>query len=292
MLVINMSLYNVIENIMLTYFNNQMFHQPIDKLMYQSNVVTRKYRFPCRLEHQIELENINVFLHYYGTKYENTILYFPGGSFSDAPTVLHYKFAKRLSNKLKAKVIMFQYPLFPEVDPTITTKLIKRIVNKQKLENVTLIGDSAGANLAIYLLESYHLDNADIINKTILISPLIDASLNDTYVKLIESHDFILNKNNCYKMGKLLYSKYLNGNMYLFPKSSNFNFKSKVLLINGENEIFTIDAFKWMESQKVLKVKQLIYKSMCHCFTLFPIKQAKNAIKEIRKFYLENIDNF
>lgn len=287
-----MSLYSIIENIMLTYFNNQMFHKPIDKLMYQSKVVTRKYRFPCKIEHQIEIDNINVFLHYYGTKYKNTILYFPGGSFNDAPTFLHYKFAKKISNKLKAKVIMVQYPLFPEVDPTITTKLVKRIIKHLRIDNITIMGDSAGANLAIYLLESYNLDNKDIINKTILISPFIDASLNNAYVKLIDSHDFILNKNNCYKMGKLLYSKYLNGNMYLFPKSSNFKFNSKVLLINGEKEIFTLDAILWMENQKVLKVKQSIYKSMCHCFTLFPIKQAKKAINEIRKFYLENIDNF
>ena len=88
-------------------------------------------------------------------------------------------------------------------------------------------------------------------------------------------------------MGKYLYSKYLNGNMYLFPKSSNFKFNNKVLLINGENEIFTYDAFKWMESQRILKVKQLIYKNMCHCFTIFPIIEARNSLKEIRKFYVK-----
>lgn len=286
-----MDLYNIIENIMLTYFNNQMFHQPIDKIISKTTIVTRKYRFPCKIEHQIQVDNINVFLHYYGIRYINTLLYFPGGSFNDAPTILHYKFAKKLSKKLKVRVIMVQYPLFPEVDPTITTKLIRKIIKHLKLEKISIIGDSAGANLAVYLLESLHIDNINIIDKTILISPFVDASLTNVYVNLINNHDFILDKNNCYKIGKQLYSKYLNGNMYLFPKTSNFKFNSQILLINGSKEIFAPDAYKWMENQTVLSVKQQIYKSMCHCFTLFPIKQARLAIKEIRKFYLENIDN-
>ena len=286
-----MFLYKKIENIMLTYFSNQMFHQPINELIYQSKVITRKFRFPCKIEHQMQVENVNVFLHYYGIKYKKVILYFPGGSFNDAPTILHYKFAKKISKRLKAKVIMFQYPLFPEVNPKETTQLIKKIIKHLKIKDFSLMGDSAGANLAIYLLESFHIDNKNIIDKTILISPFIDASLNNAYINIIDSHDFVLDKNNCYKMGKYLYSKYLNGNMYLFPKNSNFKFNNKVLLINGENEIFTYDAFKWMESQRILKVKQLIYKKMCHCFVIFPIIEAKKAVNEIRKFYLENIDN-
>ena len=37
---------------------------------------------------------------------------------------------------------------------------------KKQYKDFTIIGDSAGANLAIYLLHNYHKDNVNIICKT------------------------------------------------------------------------------------------------------------------------------
>lgn len=286
-----MSFYNMFEKVMKTYCNNQLFHRPIDVLIEDAQVVKDKYRFPCLIEQTIQIDNLDFIFHHYGIKYNKIMLYFPGGAFTDPPTIFHYKFAKKLARKTKHHVIMVQYPLFPEVDPSITTSLLRKIIKKLNLKEFSIIGDSAGANLATYLLLSYHKDNIDIINKIILVSPFIDSSMDNPYIKLIDSDDFILNKNNCFKMGKALYSKCLNGNMYLFPKEDEFKFKSNVLLISGSNEIFTPDIIKWGISQNVLKVKHYVYNKMCHCFTIFPIKEARLALKDISSFLQENIDN-
>ena len=286
-----MSLYNKIENVMLDYFNNQLFHRPIDKIMLDSKKVKDKFIYPCKYLQIIEIDYLDFIFHHYGIKYSNLILYFPGGAFTDPPTILHNKFAKRLSRNTKSHVIMIQYPLFPEVDPSITADLLKKIINKKQYKQFTIIGDSAGANLAIYLLRSLHKDNINIINKTILVSPFVDSSMNNPYIKIIDSNDFILNKDNCYKISKNIYSKYLNNNMYLFPKSDEFKFNNKVLVISGGNEIFTPDTIVWTMKQKVLKVKHYVYNKMCHCFTLFPISEANKAMKDISNFLLENIDN-
>ena len=286
-----MGLYNKIENIMLDYFNNQLFHRPIDTILLDAKRVKEKLAYPCKLLEIIQIDYLDFIFHHYGIKHNNLILYFPGGAFTDPPTKLHYKFAKRLSNKTKSHVIMIQYPLFPEVDPSITASLLKQIISKKQYKDFTIIGDSAGANLAIYLLHNYHKDNVNIIRKTILVSPFVDSSMNNPKIKIIDSNDFILNKDNCYKISKHIYSKYLNNNMYLFPSSNEFKFNSNVLLISGGSEIFTPDAILWTQKQKVLKVKHYVYNKMCHCFTLFPIMQAKKAIKDINNFLLENIDN-
>ena len=287
----DMKLYKKIENVMLDHFNNQLFHRPIDEILLDAKKVKPKLAYPCKLLQQIQINHLDFIFHHYGLKHKKLILYFPGGAFTDPPTMLHYKFAKRLSRVTKSHVIMIQYPLFPETDPSVTANLLKQIIINKQYKDFAIIGDSAGANLAIYLLQSLHQDNTNIINKTILVSPFIDSSMNNPNIKIIESSDFILNKDNCYKLSKNIYSKYLNNNMYLFPSSEDFVFNSDVLIISGGGEIFTFDALKWTMQQKVLNVKHYVYNKLCHCFTIFPISEAKKAMKDINNFLLENIDN-
>ncbi len=279
--------YVFIDKIMTSFFHNQMFHRPIDKILEDVNHYKPKYHFPCEKEQQIKIEGKTIFLHHYQCKYSDIILFFPGGSFIDPPTILHANFAKKIAKKLKKHVIMVQYPLFPEVNPLYTTQLMRKMIETLKLQNITLMGDSAGACLALYVLHSYHMDKKDVIQKTILISPWFDGAMTNEEIPLIQPHDFILEKDNCYTLAKRVFSLYIDGKLYLCPKNDGFVFPSEVLMITGGHEIFTPDAILWTKEQKVLNVRQLVYKNMCHCFIILPIWQANHAIKKI-KFFLEN----
>ena len=87
-------------------------------------------------------------------------------------------------------------------------------------------------------------------------------------------------------MCEQLYSIYLKDGEKLFPQSNEFKFESNVLIISGGHEIVTPDIYQWMLNQNILKVKHIIYKDMCHCFPIVPIKQANEAIKKIRDFLM------
>ena len=251
--------YKSIENVINKYFSDQMFHRPFDVVLEDSKVVKKKYFYPCELQQTFEIDFVDVITHHYGCKYDNVIFYFPGGAFTDPPTFLHYRFAKKISKKLKKRVVMFQYPLFPEVDPNITVKFIRKIMDFYKFENITFMGDSAGANLCMYILRSLHQDDINIIKKIVLISPFVEGSMNNAHISLISSYDFILDVDNCKKMCEQLYSIYLKDGEKLFPQSNEFKFESNVLIISGGHEIVTPDIYQWMLNQNILKVIYLSF---------------------------------
>lgn len=277
-------IYSLISNIMLTYGKNNMMHRPIDKIIYDTKVIKKKYFFPCDIMETITIENVDLVLNHYNFKKKEIILYFPGGSFIEPPTILHYKYAKKIAKKLNKHVIMIQYPLFPECNPIESSILIRKLIDKKRWNKFILIGDSAGACLCLYILNGLNKANKDIVKKTILISPWFDATLKNEDILLIEQYDFILNKDNCQTLAKDFFSKYINGRMYLCPSMNDFRFQSDVLVLSGEYEIFTPDAIIWTKKQNILRVKHFVYKKMCHCFAILPIKEAKNALKNISIF--------
>ena len=80
---------------------------------------------------------------------------------------------------------MVQYPLFPEIDPYSTATLIIKILKHKNINDLLLMGDSAGANLACFVLQCLHDSNLNYVKKAILISPFIDKSLNNKKICLI-----------------------------------------------------------------------------------------------------------
>ncbi len=279
--------YSWIEKIMTSFFPTQMFHRPIDKILKDVQTYKPLYHFPCEKEQMMKIEGKTILLHHYQCKYKEIVLFFPGGSFIDPPTILHSSFAKKFAKLSKKHIIMVQYPLFPEVNPLYTTTLMVQLIENLNLNQVTLMGDSAGACLALFVLHRYHKNQIDKIKKTILISPWFDGRMNHEEIPLIQHYDFILQKNNCYALAQRVFSLYNQGSLYLCPNNEGFMFHSKVLMITGEHEIFTPDAILWTKNQRVLNVRHLVYKDMCHCFIILPIWQARHAMKKIKSF-LEN----
>lgn len=279
--------YFIISKIMNRFGSKSMFHQPIDKLFYNSKVVKPRYKYPCQIQQSFSIENHTIITHHYNVKKKKVIFYFPGGAFIDPPSMFHYKFAKKIAYKTKRRVIMFQYPLFPEVDPITTTLLIKRIIKKYNYNDVVLMGDSAGANLALYVLCSFQKENKDYIKKVILISPWIDGKLENNQIDVIKQYDFVLDKQNCIEIAKSVYGKYLDSSIYLCPTLNDFKFKTEVLMFSGEHEIFTPDAIKWSKQQNILNVKHYVYKKMCHCFAILPIDNQRKVLKKISNFLLK-----
>ena len=276
--------YSIVYKIMNKFGSKSMFHQPIDKLFYNSTIVKPRYKYPCQIQQSFLIENHTIITHHYNIKKKKVIFYFPGGAFMDPPSIFHYKFAKKLARKTKRRVIMFQYPLFPEADPITTTLLIKKIIKKYNYSDVVLMGDSAGANLALYVLCSFQKENIDYINKIILLSPWIDGKLENNNINIIEQYDFVLDKQNCIEIAKKVYGKYLDSSIYLCPTLDDFKYETKVLMFSGEYEIFTPDAINWTKQQNVLKVKHHVYKKMCHCFAILPINNQNSVLKKISKF--------
>lgn len=276
--------YTIFSKIMNKYFNNQTFHSPTDKVIESSKTIKKKYKYPCKIQEEISIDYHTFIFHHYNIKANKILLYFPGGSFIDPPTVLHYKYAKKIAKKLNLHVIMVQYPLFPEIDPYSTATLIIKILKHKNINDLLLMGDSAGANLACFVLQCLHDSNLNYVKKAILISPFIDKSLNNKKICLIRQYDFVLNYENCKALVEKVFKPILKENQNLFPDNNTFRFNSDILMISGQKEIFTPDIRIWCQNERKLNIKHMIYKDMCHCFPIVPCKQANDCIKNMKIF--------
>lgn len=282
--------YKILSNIMSKFFNNKTFHSTTDEIKMKKISKKEKIKFPCEKQEHIYINGKEFIFHHYKQKYKDKLLYFPGGSFIDPPTSLHYKFAKRLSKKLKMHIIMVQYPLFPESDPLTTAKLLKELCIIYNYINIPIMGDSAGANLAALLLYCFQKDNYNYINKVILLSPFVDKNINNPERLLISDYDFILNFENCKTLVNEVYCDYLKDGKNVFPDINSFKYNTDVLIFSGEKELFTPDIRKWVKSVKKLNVTHYIYKDMCHCFNIINTKQSKDSVKKIKIFLNKSID--
>lgn len=282
--------YKVFSNVMNKFFNNKTFHNPTNELIYNSKKKKRKMFYPCKIEEHIYIDNKEFVFHHYNNKAKEIILYFPGGSFVDPPTMLHYKFAKRIAKKLNKHIIMVQYPLTPESNPHITAKLLKRICLDKFNEKISIMGDSAGANLAGLLLHSFHIDELDFIDKVVLISPFINKNLDNEKILLIEGYDFVLSYQNCKALMDVIFKPLLDDGFNIFPNNNSFSFETNILMISGEKEIFTPDIINWVNNEKTLNISYLLYKDMCHCFPIIPCKQSSHCIEKIKTFFNKTID--
>ena len=126
------------------------------------------------------------------------ILYFHGGSYMAEMSDDHWNFIKKLVLDTKSTIIIPDYPLTPKYNYkdvyNMVEPLYKEIVEKIDVNNLIVMGDSAGGGLALGLLEKVSQEDIVIPNKTILISPWLDVRMNNPKIAEIEENDPMLNK--------------------------------------------------------------------------------------------------
>lgn len=123
---------------------------------------------------------------------DNVILFIHGGGGMMCPTPLHYRFAAKLVKNTGAALYFPFYPLGPEASITESMKWLDgvydAILKKHKPDNITVVGDSAGAALSVSLCRRTEKKPKGIV----LISPASGIEKNDGKMQEMEKYDHIL----------------------------------------------------------------------------------------------------
>lgn len=247
-----------------------------------------KYKFKSKVITNI-YEGFEVNTIFKNENIDSITIYLHGGSYTNEASYFHYRFVDNLAQSLNTKVLFIHYPLAPEHTCEDAFVLLDKIYNNI-IENTTkriiIMGDSAGGGLALAFTQ--HLNNKKISqpNKIVLISPWIDISMTNKEMKEYEHIDPMLDiaelqeAANKWK-GNLDIKDYEVSPLYGKMKKLN-----DILLFTGDREILYPDILLLNEKLKNSKVnvKLIVGKSMNHIYPLYPIKEAKNALKEIIDF--------
>ena len=203
------------------------------------------------------------------------ILYLHGGSYVGELEKYHWHFFKDLINDTRATIIVPDYPLAPEHTYLevfeIMEPLYKEII--QKLDGNTqfiLMGDSAGAGLALALYQRNGKLNHRLPDKTILISPWLDVRMDNPEIDKIE--DPVLKK----PLLKLSGQKYAGKNgmkSYLVnPVLGPTDKLKNIFIFSGTLDMLNPDAKKFALKNKG-KIQFIEYENAIHNFVLMRHKK-------------------
>ena len=216
---------------------------------------------------------------------ENVILYVHGGAYVNEINYQHYLYCFKLSRKFNAYVLAPVYPLAPSSKATETferiAELYKKVLANNK--NIILMGDSAGGGFILSFAQYLKTINLAQPNNIIVFSPWVDISMSNPPYD--SENDPILGEIGLKEMGKSWAGDLDTKDYRVSPIFGDNTGLAKTLIFTGENEIFYKDIkeyVKKLENDNV-DVRFIIGKGLFHIYPLFPISEAKEAFKEIKK---------
>ena len=176
---------------------------------------------------------------------EKVILYFHGGSYMAEASQKHWKFLAQLANDSKATIIMPDYPLTPKHNYKEVIQMVeefyKELTNRINVDNLILMGDSAGGGLALALEEKMGLEGIEMPNQTILISPWLDVSLDNPQIDQYEEKDKQLNRETL-KLAGIIYASEDGVDNYLVsPINGDLSKLKNITILIGTNDILNPD---------------------------------------------------
>ena len=177
---------------------------------------------------------------------EKTILYFHGGSYMAEASEKHWEFLNKLANDAETTIIMPDYPLAPKHNYEdvfeMVVPLYQEIVKKVDVENLIMMGDSAGGGLSLALEEKIAEEGLlNMPSKTILISPWLDVRLENPEIEKYQAKDKELNKETL-KLAGIAYSKGNTDNNYLVnPIDGDLSKLKNISILIGTNDILNPD---------------------------------------------------
>lgn len=240
---------------------------------------------------------------------DKIIIQFHGGAFLFRYNNIYRKVAYKYATISNAKVVSIDYHTVPyHPFPQVLDDAIKvwtYVINEgYKPENIIIVGDSAGGNIALSLTIYLRDNNMALPNSLILLSPWADLTLkgksyqynlyNDPLfgIKKKEKQSIITIMHN---LIKAYANNYELTNKYLSPVYDDFHSFPNILLIVGTLEMLESDAITIYDKAKAanVNVQLLKYLGMFHVFPLLfnLIPESKHAWNKINSFINSHLNS-
>jgi len=219
----------------------------------------------------------------------HVVFYISGGVFLFQPTLFHYRYCKKLAEKLDARVIMPIYPKAPNHTHTETLDYLYDLYNKIAYDHldagITIMGDSSGGSLALTLSQYVIERGAKKPKDIIAISPCLDMTLTNPEIPAFKKLELMLNASDILiKFRTYFGADFANKSYLVSPLYCDYSILPSVTIVAGSREIFLPDIrllSSALEAQGI-PIHYYEYDKMDHAFALMPISEAKNVLTRIK----------
>lgn len=232
-----------------------------------------------------DLDGWPVFVIRAGSGGGGELLYLHGGGYALDANAAQWRFAFALARRTGRAVTVPLYPLTPrhthnDVFSTLR-RIYDRIEERAGASRVAVAGDSAGAGMALALVQSMPLVQrpADLV----LLSPWLDAVLSDSRADVLSRTDALLNAAHLRTLGAL----YAFPDDPALPRVSPINGPmqdlGRVLVFAGTRDLLHLDARRFVGLVHAAggQVDYREFEGMIHDWMLFPIPEARPVLDAI-----------
>lgn len=216
------------------------------------------------------------------------ILYIHGGAWTNQPLNLHWLFMDKMAQALNAKVIAPIYPKVPHFSYQDTypkmLSLYKEILASIESSNqLTIIGDSAGGNIALGLIQLLKRDGLPQPQDIILLSACVDMSLENPLIQEYEENDPMLASEGMEVITKIWAADKALKDPIISPIYGDFQGVGKITHFIGSHESLYPDAIQFDEklTEQCVAINTFVYPKMNHVFVVMPIPEAVDAQQKI-----------
>ncbi len=219
---------------------------------------------------------------------QKVMLYIHGGAWTNQPLNLHWLFMDKMAQSLNAKVIAPIYPKVPHFNYQDTypkmLNFYKEILESVESSNqLTIIGDSAGGNIALGLIQLLKRDHLPQPQDIILLSACVDISLENPLIHDYEENDPMLASEGMEVITKIWAADKDIKDPLISPIYGDFQGTSKITHFIGTHESLYPDAIQFDEqlTEQGVAITTFVYPKMNHVFVVMPIPEAIDAQQKI-----------
>ena len=215
-----------------------------------------------------------------------TVFYIHGGAYFMDFTNAHWRFMGTLIKETDAALIAPAYRLVPFATYReafdLIVPLYQEYCETHPDRQIILMGDSAGGGLSVALTEHFKSEGIRLPDQLILLSPWVDASMDNEQIKEYESADPFLSVKPLCECAERWKGDLDVHDWHVSPIYGDLKGIRNVTVFVGTDEIFYPDITKFFGLLDADPSNKLIVgEEMNHVYPLFPISEAKPAVNTI-----------
>ncbi|UQD69310.1 alpha/beta hydrolase [Bradyrhizobium japonicum] len=213
----------------------------------------------------------------------NHVMFLHGGGFINEIVPAHWRFVAQMTRKARVVCVVPIYPLAPratakDVVPA-TAELLRMLLEDAGPSKVTVVGNSAGASLALAACQWLRDRGHRQPGRLMLISPAADASVSRPEQVEIAARDPIQDIPGILEAGRLYAGELDVGHPFVSPLNGAFRALAPMTIFSGTRDLLYPDSVDLAERARAagVAVELHLLRDQPHNYALMPTPEGRRA---------------
>ena len=213
----------------------------------------------------------------------NYVMFLHGGGYINEIVPAHWRFVGQMTRKGRVVCVVPIYPLAPRVTAKDvvprTAELLRMLLEDAGSAKVTVVGNSAGAGLALAACQWLRDRGHRQPSRLVLISPAADASISRPEQVAIAARDPIQDIPGIIEAGRLYAGELDVGHPFVSPLNGGFRSLAPMLIFSGTRDLLYPDSVDLAARARGVgvPVELRLLRNQPHNYALMPTPEGRQA---------------